>query len=279
MVRGQVSDVESSGLVSVTVPTLNSGRSLAAALASVEGQSYKSIELIVIDGGSNDDTSRIAKRFGARVEVRRSSLLDARCAGAVMANGEFILLLDSDQVLKRETIERAVTMLEHEPREMLVLEEAPIRVDTVVGKLSKIEKEWLHRRSDPTKPISGGLLARFYRRELLLRAIDAIPPEVVAVTGALDHAIIHFEAARLSPNCGVLRDALLHSEPDSIFELVKKQFRWGKSARALARTDRYPEILQGTKLKLDGKTSRIPAELLFIGTLKGLAFRAGFLIG
>ena len=54
-------------LVSVIVPTKNSERTLAKCLDSIRNQTYKSIEIIVVDNNSIDSTKEIAKRFTKKV--------------------------------------------------------------------------------------------------------------------------------------------------------------------------------------------------------------------
>jgi glycosyltransferase involved in cell wall biosynthesis len=84
--------------VSVVVPTLNAGRFLAEALASIEAQTQPAGEIWVIDGGSTDATLAIATgRPAVRVVQQRGrGLADAWNCGLEAAAGEVIAFLDSD---------------------------------------------------------------------------------------------------------------------------------------------------------------------------------------
>lgn len=55
--------------ISVIIPTYNSEKVLKSCLESIKGQDYpkERIEVIVVDGGSQDTTTKIAQSFGARV--------------------------------------------------------------------------------------------------------------------------------------------------------------------------------------------------------------------
>ena len=53
--------------LSIVISTLNASRTLARCLDSVVAQSFRDFELIMIDGGSSDDTSEIAARYGTLV--------------------------------------------------------------------------------------------------------------------------------------------------------------------------------------------------------------------
>lgn len=85
-------------LVSVIIPVFNSERYLAAALDSVVYQTYRPIEVIVVDDGSTDNSAAIAQAYP---EVQyfyqpNQGVSVARNRGIAAAKGEFIAFLDSD---------------------------------------------------------------------------------------------------------------------------------------------------------------------------------------
>lgn len=85
--------------MSVVIPTFNRSLQLARAIESVLAQSYPTLEIIVIDDGSHDDTKAVATRYAPRVRYiwqPNSGVSAARNAGLRAARGEFIALLDSD---------------------------------------------------------------------------------------------------------------------------------------------------------------------------------------
>ena len=82
--------------VSVMVPTRNAEGSIRPCLESVTGQSYRSIELIVVDSYSSDRTGAIAKEYGRLISLD-SGMTRARIEGAKAATGSYILNLDADQ--------------------------------------------------------------------------------------------------------------------------------------------------------------------------------------
>lgn len=92
-------------LVSVIIPTRNYGQFLVDALASVNSQSYRPIEILVVDDGSTDNTQDVLsdfKPFGVMVRVFRLSQVGvsaARNRGLDEASGEFVLFLDADDIL------------------------------------------------------------------------------------------------------------------------------------------------------------------------------------
>ncbi len=97
----------SSPLVSAVIPTFNRAGMLREAVASVLGQDYDRIELIVVDDGSTDDTPAVLETFGSAVKALRREnrgVSAARNAGIKAASGDLIAFLDSDDLWLPEKI-------------------------------------------------------------------------------------------------------------------------------------------------------------------------------
>lgn len=111
----------SAPLVSVIIPTYNRARILCEAVDSVLAQTHSSVEVIVVDDGSTDHTpASISKRYAndARVVyVRKENggVTTARNRGLQQARGEFIALLDSDDVWLPWKLEAQLACLERFP--------------------------------------------------------------------------------------------------------------------------------------------------------------------
>ncbi|RQQ15851.1 glycosyltransferase [Burkholderia stagnalis] len=88
---------------SIIVPTFNAAASLDQALVSVRSQQYPAVEVILIDGGSKDDTLAIAERYEDLVAQLRSEpddgIYDAINKGVALATGDLVLVLGSDDQL------------------------------------------------------------------------------------------------------------------------------------------------------------------------------------
>jgi len=110
------------GLVSVIVPTFNRRNFLIECVESVRAQTYRPIELIVVDDGSTDETQAALADWASGVDARdnlsvvnirqnHSGAQVARNRGLVHSHGQFIQLLDSDDVLLSDKIQKDIELL------------------------------------------------------------------------------------------------------------------------------------------------------------------------
>ncbi|HUD09783.1 MAG TPA: glycosyltransferase [Patescibacteria group bacterium] len=91
-------------LVSVIIPTKNSEKVLSRCLQSIKNQSYKNIEIIIIDNNSIDKTKLIASKFTTQVFNKGPERSAQRNFGVSKAKGEYLLFIDSDMVLSRNVV-------------------------------------------------------------------------------------------------------------------------------------------------------------------------------
>lgn len=95
-------------VVTVVVPTRNNERTIAACLKSVVAQTYRPLELIVVDNHSSDATPRIAAEYADRVLTGGPERSAQRNLGIEEATGEWVLWLDSDMLLPPSSVEVAL---------------------------------------------------------------------------------------------------------------------------------------------------------------------------
>jgi glycosyltransferase involved in cell wall biosynthesis len=105
--------------VSVVIPCYNGGAFLPGALASLDGQSFRDFEIIIVDDGSDDlETLRVLDGLGAAmclVRQENRGLAAARNAGMAAARGTYLLPLDCDDALEPSFMEKTVRALESRP--------------------------------------------------------------------------------------------------------------------------------------------------------------------
>ena len=105
-------------LISCIVPVFNAERFIADALDSILAQSYRPIEVVVIDDGSTDKTPEVVTAYGDRLRYFRqahSGAPQARNFGLGLAQGEFIAFLDADDLWHPEKLARQMARFEARP--------------------------------------------------------------------------------------------------------------------------------------------------------------------
>ncbi len=174
-----------SPLVSVVLPTYNRARLLGQAVESVVGQTYRNLELIVVDDGSTDDTpSYLASLTDSRLTILRRShtgnTAAVRNAGIEAARGEWIAFLDSDDCW-------LATKLETQLRRLLA---APDHRWSYTG-FSLVDETGQPLPPAPARGSAGAVAARSsssVQKRLLAYAVAAPLPSLVVERKLLDEA-------------------------------------------------------------------------------------------
>jgi glycosyltransferase involved in cell wall biosynthesis len=102
-------------LVSVIIPAYNAEKYLKVSVDSVMMQTYKNIEIIIVDDGSIDATASVASEYRDRVRYvyqKNSGPSEARNKGVQLSKGELIAFLDADDQWLPEKLERQVACFE-----------------------------------------------------------------------------------------------------------------------------------------------------------------------
>ena len=106
--------MKESPLVSILVPLYNQERYLDSCMRSICNQTYKNIEIIVVNDGSTDRSPQILDTYAqkdSRIKVvnkQNEGLVNARRDGYREATGDFIAFVDSDDLMPLNAIETLV---------------------------------------------------------------------------------------------------------------------------------------------------------------------------
>jgi glycosyltransferase involved in cell wall biosynthesis len=172
--------------LSVIVPCFNYGHLLAESLDSVRSQSLEDWECIVIDDGSTDNTGAVADSYASkdsrysRIRQQNLGLSAARNAGLRVARGEYVQLLDADDLLEREKFKEQAGFLDEHTEYGLVY--GPMRYFRALG-ASKVfargrngvDVEWMRMWPDTNDAMLAAIVegnqfpvsAALFRRTLL----------------------------------------------------------------------------------------------------------------
>ena len=95
-------------LVSIIVTTKNEEKNIENCLKSVTYQTYKNIEIIVVDNASSDRTKEIARKYTNLVFDKGPERSSQRNFGVGISNGKYILYLDADMILAQFVVESCI---------------------------------------------------------------------------------------------------------------------------------------------------------------------------
>lgn len=100
--------------VSIIIPAYNSERFLSKCIESVIGQTYKNIELVIVDDGSIDSTLKIAEYYASNysyikvVSKPNGGLSSARLYGLNCSSGNYLVFLDSDDYIEKDFVKKLI---------------------------------------------------------------------------------------------------------------------------------------------------------------------------
>lgn len=101
-------------MFSVIVPTSNEEKTIGNTLKALKNQTFKDFEIIVKDGRSTDTTIKIANKYADKIVCKGDfSAADARNQGADYAKGIFLVFVDADTELPRDTLERFAQLIQN----------------------------------------------------------------------------------------------------------------------------------------------------------------------
>ncbi|HEX5616631.1 MAG TPA: glycosyltransferase [Acidimicrobiia bacterium] len=138
------------GMCSIIVPAYNVERWVAAALDSALTQTYRPLEVVVVDDGSTDGTAAVLARYADHPDVvlvsqENRGLAGARNAGLAVARGEYVGLLDADDLWDPERTTRCIERLARDPDVGWVTSD--LRV--LEGEVRTDETQYRDRRRQP----------------------------------------------------------------------------------------------------------------------------------
>lgn len=224
------------GLVSVIITTKNEDEVIENLLKSVVGQTYKNIEIVLIDNNSEDNTLNIAGRYKKVKVYQKSPERSAqRNFGAKKAKGDFLFFLDADMELSPRVIEDCVKKIYQDKAEGIVVPEES-KWTNFWGEVKAYERSFYSEKGDPITDA-----ARFFSREIFYK----VGGYDETITGPEDWDLPDRIRER-GFKIGRSREKIYHHEHNiSLRSLFRKKFYYGLNAHRYLKKHNIP--LMGPK--------------------------------
>lgn len=272
--------------VSIEIVTRGEPSTLSV-LDSIDAQTSDDIEVVIAD--SSEDAG-FASLLDSRDVTRRrlsksTGLYRAREACHQLSQGGHCLVLDATRLLVPECVEiLARTSAEHD---MIAIRETSLAATwwAELGGLDKAATFTAAMRSHTLRGLHGSVIPRFFRREALDSAFEALSSSVESRTLDRvlygDHHLI-FEAALKSGYTVGLepRPLIQHIEDASMMATAKKYFRYGRSFGVLRRVPGIPEVtrLRGRRSRYARARSEKTPGLITLYAVQVSSFLAGLAV-
>lgn len=157
--------MEEKGKVTIVVPVYNAEDYLQRCVSSIQGQTYKNLEIILIDDESKDKSPQICdelQKSDRRIRVvhkKNEGAGKSRNRGINLATGDYILFVDSDDYIKNTLVEKCLTAINNEPASMVMfgIEDVDEQENTIGEKVPYTEKK-VFRKDEITNQVLPELI-------------------------------------------------------------------------------------------------------------------------
>lgn len=207
-------------LVSVLVHTRNSGRTIKQHLESICNQTYKQIEIIVVDNNSKDNTQLIAQKYTTQVFTYGPERSAQRNFAAKKSKGKFLLVPDSDMILGKDVVKECIKLITQNPEiKEIVIPEKSIG-EGFWARCKALERS-LYEGVDWIEA------ARFFDRKVF----DEMGGYDEKNTGTEDYDLPQrIKRTYGEKSVGRIKDYIYHDEGNlSLLQTLRKKFYYAKS--------------------------------------------------
>ncbi|MDT8990063.1 glycosyltransferase [Curvibacter sp. APW13] len=230
-------------MVTLVVPAYNEGLVIEAAIKSLLVLDYPNYEIIVVDDGSSDDTyekalkvARASKKVPVRVITKRNGgKAEALNTGMTAAAGEFVLNMDGDSKLSRNTLRACVRHFENP------------RIGAVAGNVKVINRENIWTNIQALEYVEGLAMAR--KAQSFMRVVNIIPGPLGMFRKSVLQQVGGYDHDTFAEDCDLTLKILMRGwhiayepsaiawveTPSKLLDLLKQRYRWTRG------------ILQATK--------------------------------
>jgi poly-beta-1,6-N-acetyl-D-glucosamine synthase len=221
-------------MISLVVPAYNEGLVIQAAIRSLLLIDYPNFEILVIDDGSTDDTYEKAlavaqeqSKIPVRVITKRNGgKAEALNTGMSVARGEFVLNMDGDSKLSKNTLRDCIRHFE-DPR-----------IGAVAGNVKVLNRENIWTKIQALEYVEGLAMAR--KAQSFMRAVNIIPGPLGMFRKSVLQEVGGYDHDTFAEDCDLTLKLLMRGwhiayepkaiawveTPSQLLNLLKQRYRW-----------------------------------------------------
>lgn len=208
-------------LVSVIITTRNEEEVIERLIRSIKRQTFKNIEIILVDNNSDDHTLQIAKKLGVRVYNFGPERSAQRNFGAKKGKGVYFLFLDADMELTKDVVKECVEVFEGNPKAGAISIKEESIANTFWEKVKAFERSFYNLKGDPATDA-----ARFFSK----KAFEKCGGYDTNITGPEDWDL-RDTILKSGYKIDRVNALIYHYERiNSLFDLLRKKFYYGLKA-------------------------------------------------
>jgi glycosyltransferase involved in cell wall biosynthesis len=266
--------------ISIIITTKNEEKNISNILNSINNQTFKNYEVIVVDNNSTDKTKELAEELGAKVFNKGPERSAQRNFGVSESKGNYVLILDADMILEKEVLEELhAAILKDSELKTLTIKEEPMG-DSFWAGCKKLELEFYS-----SNPNSKTHAARCFDRKVF----EEFKGYDLNLTGPEDWDLPE-RINKKYPKKYFTKSKIYHNEGDyGLWRILNKKFYYAQKASTyitkhkMKLTDSKfvyflrPEFYEYSNLWT--KNLLISAGLILMLTLETFAGGLGFIYG
>ncbi|EAL2427200.1 glycosyltransferase family 2 protein [Campylobacter jejuni] len=184
--------------ISIILPTFNVEKYIAKAIESCINQTFKDIEIIVVDDCGSDNSINTAKEYtkkDKRIKIihneKNLGLLRARYEGVKVANSPYIMFLDPDDYLELKACEECIKILKNNEIDLLFFNAFVLENNNKIERKLNFQEKCYTKKDFlkellKTKNLFWTMWAKIIKKELYLKAVSLISLENAKINMAED---------------------------------------------------------------------------------------------
>lgn len=229
------------GLVSVIIPAYNCAQYLYQAVESIRNQTYRSLEIIIVDDGSTDSTPEVIKTLGDDIiSIRQPNggPAKARNKGIDAATGEFTAFLDADDVWLPSKLKKQIDYLVTHPE-----------VGFVYSQITNfVDGQTIGDEVFPQRPISGLIFDELLSDTIIQLSSVVVRTEIARQVDGFDGSLLTAEDTNFylkvayAHHIGVVPEVLLLRRLHASNLSFRADIPFGTLDNLDRIAERYPEV-------------------------------------